>query len=143
MGGVGSVAVLPRVSVRCPIFLSCADIVRILGCMRINRLKLHPKKMEILLVGSSLVLGTGCTYTAARWECILPGGRHLLGPDLLLESQVAAVARSSYFPLWLVRQLHPCLGKKDLASVTHALVTSQLNYCNMLYVALPLKMTQK
>ncbi|XP_067316846.1 uncharacterized protein [Anolis sagrei] len=41
------------------------------------------------------------------------------------------------------RQLRPYLGKSDLATVVHALVTSRLDYCNALYVGLPLKTARK
>lgn len=41
----------------------------------------------------------------------------------------------------LMFQLHLFLEKKALLFVTHALVTFQLDYCNGLYVGLPLKNT--
>lgn len=40
-------------------------------------------------------------------------------------------------------QLHLFLHQDDLFMVTHSLVTSQLDYCNVLYLGLPLKSTQK
>ena len=40
-------------------------------------------------------------------------------------------------------QLRPFLEMSDLATVTHALVTSRLDYCNALYVGLPLKSVRK
>ena len=66
-----------------------------------------------------------------------------LEPSLSLEAQVASVARSSFYQLRLVAQLRPYLDRDNLASVVHALVTSQLDYCNALYVGLPLKMVRK
>lgn len=47
----------------------------------------------------------------------------------------ASVAKSSYYPL------HPFLDRRDLVSVSHALVTSRFNYCNMLYMGVSLKKT--
>lgn len=41
--------------------------------------------------------------------------------------------------LWLVHQLRPYLPKLELAMVVHAMVTSRLDYCNTLYMGLPLK----
>ncbi|KAF7239230.1 RNA-directed DNA polymerase from mobile element jockey [Varanus komodoensis] len=41
--------------------------------------------------------------------------------------------------LRLIHQLRPYLEYDCLATVTHALVTSQLDFCNALYVGLPLK----
>lgn len=39
--------------------------------------------------------------------------------------------------------LCPLLYKKDLGRVTYALVTSSLDYCNVLCMALPLKLSRK
>ena len=64
----------------------------------------------------------------------------LLEPSLSLEAQMASVARSAFYQLQLVAQLHPYLDRDNLASVVHALVTSKLDYCNALYMGLPLKM---
>ncbi|KAF7249703.1 putative uncharacterized transposon-derived protein F52C9.6, partial [Varanus komodoensis] len=63
----------------------------------------------------------------------------LLNPELSLEAQVTAVSRSAFLRLWLIHQLRPYLENNCLATVTHALVTSQLDFCNALYVGLPLK----
>ncbi|XP_070803581.1 uncharacterized protein, partial [Pituophis catenifer annectens] len=43
----------------------------------------------------------------------------------------------------LVRQLRPFLDRDDRRTVTHALVTSRLDYCNSLYVGLPLGCTRR
>ncbi|XP_062832349.1 uncharacterized protein LOC134297776 [Anolis carolinensis] len=67
----------------------------------------------------------------------------ILDSSLSLEPQVSAVARGAFAQLKLVRQLRPYLGKPDLATVVHALVTSCLDYCNTLYVGLPLKTVRK
>ncbi|KAF7251647.1 Serine/threonine-protein phosphatase 4 regulatory subunit 4 [Varanus komodoensis] len=63
----------------------------------------------------------------------------LLDPELSLEAQVTAVARSAFLQLWLIHQLYPYLEYDCLATVTHELVTSRLDFCNALYVGLPLK----
>ncbi|KAF7254239.1 hypothetical protein EYD10_01276 [Varanus komodoensis] len=63
----------------------------------------------------------------------------LLYPELSLEAQVTAVVRSAFFQLRLIHQLHPYLENDCLATVTHALVTSRLDFCNALYMGLPLK----
>ena len=56
---------------------------------------------------------------------------------------MASVAQSAFYQLRLVAQLRPYLGRDNLASVVHALVTSKLDYCNALYVGQPLKMVRK
>lgn len=57
---------------------------------------------------------------------------------LLLGSQAEAIARRVYYQHRLVHQLHLYLEKRNLATVVHALVTFRLNYCNAVYVGLPL-----
>ncbi|KAF7248130.1 putative uncharacterized transposon-derived protein F52C9.6 [Varanus komodoensis] len=57
-------------------------------------------------------------------------------------AQVTAVARSAFLQLRLINQLRPYLEFDCLAMVTHALVTSRLDFCNALYVGLPLKMVR-
>ncbi|KAF7252366.1 hypothetical protein EYD10_01731 [Varanus komodoensis] len=66
----------------------------------------------------------------------------LLDPELSLEAQVTAVARNAFLQLRLINQLRPYLEYDCLATVTHALVTSRLDFCNALYVGLPLKMVR-
>ncbi|KAF7238111.1 Inhibitor of growth protein 4 [Varanus komodoensis] len=62
-------------------------------------------------------------------------GKKKLSP----EAQVTAVARSAFLQLRLIHQLRPYLEYDCLVTVTHALVTSRLDFCNALYVGLPLK----
>lgn len=46
-------------------------------------------------------------------------------------------------PAWAgATALLPFLGQMDLASIAHGLVTTRLDCCHALYVALPLEMTQ-
>ncbi|KAF7250086.1 Microphthalmia-associated transcription factor [Varanus komodoensis] len=49
------------------------------------------------------------------------------------------MARSAFLQLQLIHQLRPYLEYDCLATVTHALVTSRFDFCNALYVGLPLK----
>lgn len=53
------------------------------------------------------------------------------------------VTNVMFLQLWQFRQLAPFLSQRDLTTVIHITVTSRLDYCNMLYVELPLKLTQK
>ena len=67
----------------------------------------------------------------------------LLDSSLSLDAQVLVEGRSAFAQLKLVHQLCPFLESADLALVTHALVTSQLYYCNTLYMGLPLESVLK
>ncbi|KAF7243157.1 Ephrin type-A receptor 4 [Varanus komodoensis] len=118
-------------------------LAEVMGWMRANKLKLNPDKMEVLLVGESgfgegelnLVLNGVALPLRDKVRSL----GVLLDPELSLEAQVTAVARSAFFQLRLIHQLRPYLEYDCLATVTHALVTSRLDFCNALYVGLPLK----
>ncbi|KAF7244371.1 putative RNA-directed DNA polymerase from transposon BS [Varanus komodoensis] len=115
----------------------------VMGWMKANKLKFNPDKTEILLVG-------GLGSWVGDFDLVLNGVALplkdrvrslgvLLDPELSLEAQVTVVARSTFLQLWLIHQLRPYLENDCLAIVTHALVTSQLDFCYALYVELPLK----
>ncbi|KAF7247943.1 Phosphatidylinositol N-acetylglucosaminyltransferase subunit A [Varanus komodoensis] len=121
-------------------------LAEVMGWMRANKLKLNPDKMEVLLVG-------GSSFGEGELNLVLNGVALplrdkvrslgvLLDPELSLEAQVTAVARSAFLQLRLIHQLRPYLENDCLATVTHALVTSRLDFCNALYVGLPLKMVR-
>ncbi|KAF7249994.1 putative RNA-directed DNA polymerase from transposon BS [Varanus komodoensis] len=118
-------------------------LAEVMGWMRANKLKLNPDKTEVLLVG-------GSGFGEGELNLVLNGVALplrdkvrslgvLLDPELSLEAQVTAVARSAFLQLRLIHQLRPYLENDCLATVTHALVTSHLDFCNVLYVGLPLK----
>lgn len=98
--------------------------------MRVYKLRLHPDKMEVLLVEPDSALGGDYDLKVAG--VALPRKNQLssqgvlLALTLLLDKQIAAVARGLFYQLQLVCQLHPFLEKKDQASVTLAVVTSRL-----------------
>ncbi|KAF7236632.1 Ectonucleotide pyrophosphatase/phosphodiesterase family member 7 [Varanus komodoensis] len=118
-------------------------LAEVMGWMRANKLKLNPDKTEVLLVGE-LGFGEGELNLVLNGVALPLRDKVrslgvLLEPELSLEAQVTAVARSAFLQLWLILQLHPYLEYDCLATVTHALVTSRLDFCNVLYVGLPSK----
>lgn len=65
----------------------------------------------------------------------------LLDPGLLLDKQVAAVAKSTLYQLPQVSQLLPFLSRKNLVTVIRALITSILNDCSEPFIGLPQKVS--
>ncbi|XP_062825481.1 uncharacterized protein LOC134295910 [Anolis carolinensis] len=104
-------------------------------------------RQEVLLVSRKAEQGIGLQPVLDGVALLLKTQvrslRVLLDSSLSLEPQVSAVARGAFAQLRLVHQLRPFLGRSDLATVVHALLTSRLDYCNTLYVGLPLKTAQK
>ncbi len=56
---------------------------------------------------------------------------------LQFDKHVDAVLKSSFFHLRSVAKVKHFLSMKDLEIVIHALISSQLDNCNSLYIALP------
>ncbi|KAF7234952.1 hypothetical protein EYD10_18178, partial [Varanus komodoensis] len=121
-------------------------LAEVMGWMRANKLKLNPDKTEVLLVGGSgfgegelnLVLN-GVALPLRDKVCSLGV---LLDSEISFETQVTAVARSAFLQFRLIHQLRPYLEYDCLVTVTHTLVTSCLDFCNALYLRLPLKMVR-
>ncbi|KAF7235618.1 Endothelin-converting enzyme-like 1 [Varanus komodoensis] len=125
-------------------FLKKAEcIVSLYDNFTVYNQRLNPDKTEVLLVGGS-GFGEGELNLVLNGVALpLRDKVHSLGVlldlELSLEAQVTAVARSAFLQLQLIHQLRPYLEDDCLATLTHALVTSRLDFCNALYVGLPLK----
>ncbi|KAF7248216.1 Polypeptide N-acetylgalactosaminyltransferase 13 [Varanus komodoensis] len=88
-------------------------LAEVMGWMRANKLKLSPDKMEVLLVGGSGFrmgdLGLVLNGVALPLRDRVHSLGVLLNPELSLEAQVTAVARSAFLHLQLIHQLRPFL----------------------------------
>ena len=67
----------------------------------------------------------------------------LLDAALSVDSQIATVVCTAYFHLRQIGQLCPYLDIGSLTMPAHALVVSRLDYCNALYMGLPLVLSQR
>ena len=115
--------------------------------MHLNGLRLNLDKMEVLRVGGPDVSGLGnslsfwgVALTTKSLFCSL--GVHL-DPALTMETQVASVVRTAYFHLRRIAQVCSHLDGGSLTTLVHHLAVSRLDYCNVLYVGLPLRLMQK
>lgn len=110
-----------------------------MGWLRTNELKLSCDNMEVLLVGSSSGLRSGCPLilygiaitpkaSVYSWGVILDLG-------LLLDNQMMAIAKCTYHQFRLVHQLLPFLDKKDL-TLSHSWLQAQLQQCALCGTAL-------
>ena len=92
--------------------------------------------------GPQQVLVTGPEWGVPLKEQVCSLGV-ILDSQLSMEAQVNSVSRAAVYQLHLVSRPRPYLPTDCLARVGHALVISRLDYCNVLYVGLPLKVTRK
>uniref|UniRef100_A0A8C6Y7A4 Reverse transcriptase domain-containing protein n=1 Tax=Naja naja TaxID=35670 RepID=A0A8C6Y7A4_NAJNA len=123
----------------------CLDAVQI--WMGRNKLRLNPAKTEWLYVPASqmiqevpsLVMGGEVLPAMDRVRNLgVP-----LDTQLSLEEQVGAVTRGAFAQVRQLCQLCPYLDRDALRMVTHVLVTSRIDYCNALYMGLPLWTTRR
>ncbi|XP_058050467.1 uncharacterized protein LOC131203825 [Ahaetulla prasina] len=123
----------------------CLEAVRV--WMGRNRLKLNPSKTEWLWMPASRYSQLQPRLTVGG-ESLAPMERVrnlgvLLDGRLSFEEHLATVSRRAFYQVRLVRQLRPFLDRDALCTVTHALVTSRLDYCNALYLGFPLRCTRR
>lgn len=106
-----------------------------------NRLQIKPGKTEwlwILRPTGSRIMPSLVFYenTLAQTDPVCNLGI-LLNSQLLLDEQVAVVARRTFSQLHL-RHQWSFLDQQAQLTLTHTLVTSRLEYSNALYMGLPL-----
>ncbi|XP_058042561.1 retinoic acid-induced protein 2 isoform X2 [Ahaetulla prasina] len=123
----------------------CLEAVRV--WMGRNRLKLNPSKTEWLWMPAPRYSQLQPQLTVGG-ELLAPMERVrnlgvLLDGRLSFDDHLVAVSKRAFHQVRLVRQLRPFLDREALCTVTHALVTSRLDYCNALYMGLPLKCTRR
>ncbi|XP_058023146.1 uncharacterized protein LOC131190137 [Ahaetulla prasina] len=123
----------------------CLEAVRV--WMGRNRLKLNPSKTEWLWMPAPRYSQLQMRLSVGG-ESLAPMERVrnlgvLLDGRLSFEEHLTTVSRRAFYQVRLICQLRPFLDRDALCTVTHALVTSRLDYCNALYMGLPLKSTRR
>lgn len=90
---------------------------------------------KVLLLDHSLTLESGVTLKVqvCRLDVLL-GTVH---NSKFMENQVSVMVRKVYYQFRLICKSLPFLKKRDLATVTRVLVTSQFDYCNTHYMGCP------
>uniref|UniRef100_A0A670J4S4 Reverse transcriptase domain-containing protein n=1 Tax=Podarcis muralis TaxID=64176 RepID=A0A670J4S4_PODMU len=125
----------------------CECLEAVGGWMAANRLRLNPDKTEVLFLGDRTRAGVEDSLVLNGVTVPLKDQVRSLGvildSQLSMEAQVKSVSRAAVYQLHLVCRLRPYLPADCLTRVVHALVISRLDYCNALYVGLPLKVTRK
>ena len=119
------------------VHLSVADVERCVTAighwMSANRLKLNTDKMELIWTGtrSNLERIPGGGVSLALGNDVIPVAEsvRVLGVVITPDKHVTAVSAKCFFEL---RQLRRVRRSLDIATLVHAFVTSQVDYCNCL-----------
>ena len=103
--------------------------------MSLNFLNFNDKKTEVVVFGGTSVTPLVDLASLAQYrKPIVKNLGVVLDADLKFDSQIKAVAKSSFFQLRQLAKIKPVLQKKDFETVIHAFVTTRLDYCNGLYM---------
>jgi len=113
-------------------------ITDIKAWMKSNLLMLNDSKTEVLLLGTKqqlnklgkLEINVGSANikpcTKVRNLCVI------FDNNMTMEDHVNSICKTSYFYIRLLGKLRKFLDKETGAMITHAFVTSRLDYCNSL-----------
>lgn len=74
---------------------------------------------------------------APHFQTLANSAKNTVGPMLLLENQVNAVAKTIFFQFSLAWKMTSHTEKADLAMWNHTMVTTRLNNCSVLYISIP------
>ncbi len=106
--------------------------------MKLNMLKLNDSKTEVILLGSKQKLskiGDLEIEIGSSKIKSCDNVRNLgvvLDSNVTMEKQVNNICKTSFYYIRLLGQLRKFLSKDAATMVTHAFVTSRLDYCNSL-----------
>lgn len=114
----------------------CIDELR--SWMTHNRLKLNDDKSDVIYIASPHYLKSLSTPGIKVGDARIPPSDKVKNLGVIfdkylnMESHITTVCRSAYFHLKNIRSLKPILQPEALITVTHAFITSRIDYCNSL-----------
>uniref|UniRef100_A0A8C6K6N2 Reverse transcriptase domain-containing protein n=1 Tax=Nothobranchius furzeri TaxID=105023 RepID=A0A8C6K6N2_NOTFU len=118
--------------------LNCLDEVK--TWMSANFLHFNNDKTEVMLFSPSVSSGP-CSADLGPLALFLKPVATSLGvwldSDLLLEKQISAVTKASFYQLRRIAKVKRLLSNHDFEAVIHAFITSSFDYCDALYLGLP------
>ena len=116
-----------------------ACLVDVEAWLKASRLRLNPGKTQIMWPGSAQQLAKvridEVPVLSSRVR-IVDEARNLgvvVDSQLSMSAQVAAVCRGGYYQLRQLRPLKRCMTPEAINTLTHAFISSRLDYCNVLY----------
>jgi len=114
-------------------------LVNVEARLKASRLRLNPSKTPVMWLGSAH------QFAKVRFDDVpvlssqlrvIDIARNLgvvVDSQLSMSAHVAAVCRDGYYQLRQLRPLKKCITDEAIKTLTHALISSRLDYCNVLY----------
>uniref|UniRef100_A0A3B1JMG1 Reverse transcriptase domain-containing protein n=1 Tax=Astyanax mexicanus TaxID=7994 RepID=A0A3B1JMG1_ASTMX len=107
--------------------------------MAVNFLHLNESKTELIIFGTSHLCNNVSNNLDHMSSYVKSSVRNLdvvFDTDLRFAKQINSVVKSSFFQLRNIAKLKPFLSFSDLEKVIHAFISSQIDYCNSLYIGI-------
>ena len=115
--------------------------------MHNNALKLNESKTEFIIFNKSIPYAENKQLVVCDDTIKATSEVKILGVTLdykmTLEKHVTNTCRSAHFQTWKIKSIRKYLTDKASKLITQSLVTVRLDYCNSLYVGLPLHITRR
>ena len=114
--------------------------------MRANKLKLNESKTEFLVIGSKANLSkVENKHISVGGEAIQnsPAARNLgvlIDEQLSLHNHIHQVAKICRFHIHSIWKIRDYLSEATTKSIVHSVIISRLDYCNALYINIPVKL---
>ncbi|KAJ1110543.1 hypothetical protein NDU88_007894 [Pleurodeles waltl] len=116
--------------------------------MRLSRLKLNSEKTEVLILGNTPSAWDDSWWPTAFGTAPTPADHarnlgFILDPLLTMTKQVNAVSSACFLTLRMLHKIFRWIPTDTRKTVTHALVTSRLDYGNTLYAGTTAKLQNR
>ncbi len=116
-----------------------ACLVDVEAWLKASRLRLNAGKTQIMWLGSAQQVAKvqiDEVHVLSSRVSVVRAAKNLgvvFDSQLSMSAQVAAVCRSGYYQLRQLRPLRRCMTAEAIETLTHAFISSRLDYCNGLY----------
>ena len=118
-------------------------ILEVIKWMTSNALKINEEKTEFIIFNSTNIPSTNYTLQIGDNTIPMSGQVKILGVTLgstmTLDGQMAATCRSSYMHIRRINTIRQYLTNNAVKTLTQSLVTSSLDYCNIICNGLLMK----
>src|ERR1700722_12547913 len=128
-------------------FRECIEDIK--TWMKSNLLMLNDSKTEVVLLGTTQQLGKLDNLAISVGNAnIIPCSRVknlgvIFDNNMTMEDSVNNICKTAYFYIRLLGKLRKFLDKETSAMITHAFVTSRLDYCNSLLYGISSSLSAK
>jgi len=117
-------------------------LVDVEAWLKASQLRLNPSKTQVMWLGSAQQLAkvrldeVPVLSSQLRVINIARNLGVVVDNQLSMSAHVAAVCRGGFFQLRKLRPLKRCMTDEAIKTLTHAFISSRLDYCNALYCSI-------